>query len=306
MTLARGAGRHREQEGGSFVVDADFGSRRRPARVQRRVAFRSGGAALALAFAAGAAGGAVAPAAAAGLEGTPWLAVFYAGPGPAGRLLPVLLGTEVTATFQGGVVSGSAGCNTYTAGYALAGGPDALRIGPAATTQMACADPPGVMQQEAAYLAALQRTARYATVGNLLLLQAADGRLQSAYVPRPETSLEGTDWVAVDYNNGRSAVVSVLAGTEITARFAAGSLSGSAGCNTYTAGYTVTAGSDAIAIGPPASTRAFCAEPPGVMDQEAAYLAALPTAARYRIEGAQLRLERTDGARVATYVARDA
>ena len=161
------------------------------------------------------------------------------------------------------------------------------------------------MPQEAAYLAALQRTARYATVGDLLLLQGGNGAVQTAFVAQPQRPLEGTEWVAVDYNNGQEAVVSVLAGTRITAAFAAGSLSGSAGCNTYTAAYAA-AGSDAIRIGPPASTRAFCADPPGVMDQEAAYLAALPTAARYRIEGAQLRLERADGARVATYTAADA
>ena len=168
---------------------------------------------------------------------------------------------------------------------------------------MACAEPPGVMPQEAAYLAALQRTARYATAGDLLLLHGADGAVQVAYVAQPQRALEGTDWVAVDYNNGREAVVTVLPGTRITAVFAAGGLSGAAGCNSYTAGYTVAAGSDAISIGPPASTQAFCAEPPGAMDQEAAYLAALPTAGRYRIEGAQLRLEQADGSRVATYVA---
>jgi hypothetical protein len=42
------------------------------------------------------------------------------------------------------------------------------------------------------------------------------------------------------------------------------------------------------------------------MDQEGTCLTALPTAQTYRIEGAQLRLERDDGARVATHTARDA
>jgi heat shock protein HslJ len=284
------------------MLDSDLGALAAPGRRRRRWAAGYGGAALALALTAGTA----APAAASDLEGAPWLAVFYAGGGPAGRLLPVLPGTEVTATFQGGVVSGSAGCNTYTAGYARAGGPDALRVGPPATTQMACAEPPGVMEQEAAYLAALQRTARFATVGDLLLLQAINGAVQTAYVPQPRRPLEGTEWVAVNYNNGRDAVVTVLAGSEITARFDAGHLAGSAGCNTYTAAYSLGPGAGAVGIAPPAATRMACAEPPGVMEQEAAYLAALPTATRYRTEGAQLRLERDDGARVVTYAARDA
>jgi hypothetical protein len=84
-------------------------------RPRRRTAARYGAAALALAV-----GTPSRSAAAADLEGVPWLAVFYAGAGPGGRLRPVLLDTAVAATFQGGVVSGSAGCNSYTAGYTLA------------------------------------------------------------------------------------------------------------------------------------------------------------------------------------------
>src|SRR5262249_51254087 len=106
------------------------------------------------------------------------------------------------------------------------------------------------------------------------------------------------------YNSGRGAVVSLVAGTEITARFAPAGLAGTAGCNPYLAGYT--ADGAALTITPPVSTRRACAEPPGVMEQEAAYLAALPTTARYRTGGDRLTLEQDDGARVATYTARAA
>jgi heat shock protein HslJ len=249
--------------------------------------------------------GGVAQQPATSLEGTPWLAVFYAG--PEGRLRPVLLDTEVTATFQGGRVSGSAGCNTYTAGYQLA--QDAagiIRINQAATTLRACVEPAGVMEQEGAYFQALQRVARYAVQADRLLLRAADGAVLLLYVPQSQRNLEGTDWVAVSYNNGREAVVSILTGTEITARFEGGQLSGSAGCNTYTAGYTLGPAAGALHIDQAASTRIFCAEPAGVMEQEGAYLAALPTATRYQIEGDRLSLRRDDGALVATYEARGA
>jgi heat shock protein HslJ len=115
-----------------------------------------------------------APRPAASLEGMPWLAVFYAG--PEGRLRPVLLDTEVTATFQGGRVSGSAGCNTYTAGYQLAQDTAGIiRLEPAATTLRACAEPAGVMEQEAAYLAALPTATRYLIEGDRLTLQRQDG-----------------------------------------------------------------------------------------------------------------------------------
>jgi heat shock protein HslJ len=267
---------------------------RKPARVSRRSVGVYAGGALALL-----AGGAAAPVAAQStLEGTPWLAVFTAGTG--NRLVPVLLNTEVTATFQGGRVSGSAGCNTYTAGYTLDDpAPGALRISQAAGTQMFCVDPPGVMDQEAAYLAALQRTGRYSIAGNLLLLQSAGGLVLTVYVPRPQRSLEGTSWTVINFNNTQ-AVTSPILGTELTADFAGGRLSGSAGCNRYTAGYTVTAGSDALSIGPAAATRILCTEPPGIMEQEAAFLAALPTVQTYRFEGGNLLLERDGGIRVAT------
>ena len=59
-------------------------------------------------------------------------------------------------------------------------------------------------------------------------------------------------------------------------------LSGSAGCNHYSARYTETG--TAIAIGPAVSTLMYC-ETPGVMEQESAYLGLLDTAASFAIEG---------------------
>jgi heat shock protein HslJ len=269
-----------------------------PARLTRRAAAPL--AALAPVLAAGALGGAAAPAFAAELEGAPWRLVSYAGPG--GQQRPVLPGTEVTATFQQGQLSGSAGCNEYNAGYQVTPDAGLLRISPAAATQRFCTEPAGVMQQETAYLQALGRVARYALLGDDLTLRDAAGAVLLAYTPQPQAPLVGTDWVAQSYNNGLGGVVSLVAGTEITARFAAGGLAGSAGCNPYLAGYT--AAGAALTITLPVSTRRACAEPPGVMEQEAAYLAALPTTARYRIEGDRLTLERDDGARVASYRAR--
>jgi heat shock protein HslJ len=56
-----------------------------------------------------------------------------------------------------------------------------------------------------------------------------------------------------------------------------------------------------IAIQPAASTRKLCPEP--IMEQEYAYLAALPTAATFAIQGDQLELRTADGALVAAYLA---
>jgi heat shock protein HslJ len=242
---------------------------------------------------------------AATLDEAPWRLVSYVD--PEGRPYPVLPGTEVTATFQGGRVSGSAGCNQYTAGYQLAQDTaGVIRLTQAASTMRFCTEPPGVMEQEAAYLAALERVGRYTLAGEELTLREAGGGALLVFRPQPQRPLAGPLWEAEDYNNGRGGLQSLAAGTEITARFEGGRVAGSAGCNTYTAGFSLAGAGGAITVSPPASTRRRCAGPPGIMEQEAAYLAALPTAARYRIEGDRLALETAAGARVATYRARAA
>jgi heat shock protein HslJ len=103
------------------------------------------------------------------------------------------------------------------------------------------------------------------------------------------------------YDNGNDGVVDLIEGTEITARFdAEGRLAGKAGCNNYRAGYTVD-GSQ-IHIWPAAMTRMMCSRPEGIMEQEAAYVAALATAARFTVTGDTLELRTTDGKLVARYV----
>jgi heat shock protein HslJ len=98
----------------------------------------------------------------------------------------------------------------------------------------------------------------------------------------------------------RDAVSSPLPDTEVTAVFGEdGTLTGSAGCNTYRATYEADRGT--ITIGEPAATRKACAEPEGVMEQEQAYLAALPQATSYRVEGSSLSLLTAEGTYVAIY-----
>lgn len=93
----------------------------------------------------------------------------------AGALLTPLAGTKITALFQAdGTVAGTAGCNTYGGGF-QAPGAGAITIGPLMTTQMFCAEPEGVMNQEAQYLSVLQTAARYeATATELTLYSGAD------------------------------------------------------------------------------------------------------------------------------------
>jgi heat shock protein HslJ len=79
--------------------------------------------------------------------------------GPAGSEQPVLAGTTIAANFGDTEVNGSAGCNNYTA--PLTPVDDYFTVGPIAVTAMECTEPAGVMEQEAAYLAALSGTSGY-------------------------------------------------------------------------------------------------------------------------------------------------
>lgn len=90
-----------------------------------------------------------------------------------------------------------------------------------------------------------------------------------------------------------------LAKTEVTAEFAAdGELVGSAGCNSYGGSYE-SAGSS-ISIGPLRATRKACADQ-AAMEQEQAFLTALPRATEFRLEAGTLVLLSAKGAPVAKF-----
>ncbi|HEX5781267.1 MAG TPA: META domain-containing protein [Solirubrobacteraceae bacterium] len=204
--------------------------------------------------------------------------------------VPWMLASGPSATFTDGTVAGSTGCNRFTASYTLEG--DVLEISPAATTRMACEPPVAAAERE--FLAALDRVAGWESAGGELVLSDADGNeLLRFREPSPEGN-----WTATMFRQ-RDAVSSPLPETEVTAVFEDGTLTGSAGCNTYRATYTTDRGS--ITIGEPAATRKACAGPPGVMEQEQAYLSALPLAVGYRVEGSTLSLLTAEGTYVAIY-----
>jgi heat shock protein HslJ len=194
--------------------------------------------------------------------------------------------------FEEGTASGSTGCNQWTGSYTFDG--DSLELGGPAMTAMAC--PPPADEVERVYVAALQEVAGWRSEGEELVLVDGDGEELLRYrIATPVGSWEATGILQP------GALASPLVGTEVTATFGDdGSLSGSAGCNTYNATYTTDGSS--IEIDEPSSTRMACAEPEGVMDQEAAYLAALPTAASFRLQGDRLELLSAEGTAVVTYV----
>ena len=223
------------------------------------------------------------------LQGTDWLLKIY--PAADGSQAMADPAVRTTALFQAGVLSGSGGCNQYSTAYQLSG--DKLTIGPAASTMMACPDPAGA--QEQAYFAALPNTASYAVSRGTLTLYNGSGTAFLVFEESHPLPLSGPRWTATAVNNGQGGVVSVVAGTELTAYFGSDNqVGGSAGCNTYFGPYKALRG-DSIRIGPLNSTMMAC-ESADVSAQEAAYLVALQNSTSYTINATTLELRDGSGA----------
>jgi heat shock protein HslJ/uncharacterized lipoprotein YbaY len=217
---------------------------------------------------------------------------------------PPLPATTISAEFgEDGRLSGSSGCNSYSAAYEVDGDNININMTPVATTLMACPEP--IMAQERAYMEALDAAETYEVSAppeggeEELVLFDANGDSVAAFSAVSQ-DLAGSSWDVISYNNGRGGVVSVIIGTEITANFAEnGELAGNAGCNDYFGAYE--ADGENISMGPFGTTRKACQEPEGIMQQENEYLAALETAATYKIDGATMNMRTAEGATVANF-----
>jgi heat shock protein HslJ len=204
-----------------------------------------------------------------------------------------------TSEFAAGKVSGTTGVNRYNGEYtAKAGDKIEITVGP--MTLMA--GPPAAMALEQSFIEALKSAKSYTVSETKLTLQDGSGNVLVNYEVLKETPLVGTQWEATMYNNGRGGLQGVAASSTITAVFAADdSLSGNAGVNTYNGKYTADNGS--IQIDPAIATTMMAGDPE-IMAQESAYLAALPKATKYKIEGSTLTLRDDGGAAMAVYQAK--
>jgi heat shock protein HslJ len=111
--------------------------------------------------------------------------------------------------------------------------------------------------------------------------------------PSAAPSLEGTAWILKSLG-GRASAGDATA----TLRFDGGRVQGTDGCNRYSA--TVATQGANITIGPrAATTNMACA--PNIMKQADVFMAALTSAARYRVSGGKLSLLGGDGAVLATF-----
>ncbi len=224
------------------------------------------------------------------LTGVTWYLVAF---NEGGSSLSVKPGTQITALFDAqGKVSGTAGCNQYTASYEAT--LNGLFIKAPATTKMSCTEPAGIMTQETVYLTTIQGAAGYSISGNMLTVTDSGGKALLTYSTVPPyvmtpAPLTGTTWYLNSIVDAQGQIWTPGAAYPVSLLFSTdGKVSGKSGCNSYSGSYTATGNSltisDKFAV-----TLMYCGEP-GVMDLETTYLAILPQMKMYRITGNELTL----------------
>jgi len=121
------------------------------------------------------------PAQTSDLEGTTWILEQY---GEKAAPKAVIDGTRITATFESseGQVRGSAGCNQYFGDYEVSNGQ--LSVYGVGSTEMACMDPEGIMEQEQQYLKILQSAKSFKIENRKLLIDCGDSEL--VFIAREE------------------------------------------------------------------------------------------------------------------------
>jgi heat shock protein HslJ len=74
---------------------------------------------------------------------------------------------------EDGSLNGSVGCNTYSSSYTVNG--NAITVVLPTLSQRLCAKPDGIMEQERAFLAAVQTAATFELLVDELILRDASG-----------------------------------------------------------------------------------------------------------------------------------
>ena len=221
-----------------------------------------------------------APSASLGLTGIPWEWVSTtSGAGVATVNDPsryiVLFNEDGTANIK-------ADCNNVLGNYTTNGSNISITLGP--STMVACPSD----SQDQQFLNQLSNAAIYfIDGGNLYMdLPADSGTMrfipQGSPPPNPDAPSGGADgstFYLVSFG-AQGQEQAVLPGTQITADFADGRVSGSAGCNNYSG--TLTPNGDFFTVTGIATTRKLCSEPAGIMEQEQAYLAGLGAITGYQ------------------------
>ena len=142
----------------------------------------------------------------------------------------------------------------------------------------------------------------YITTSYELLTFNPDGTTSAARIEITVVNgLTSNRWLLNSYSTQSGGSQRPLPGSEITARFGAdGSLSGSAGCNSYTGAFTAYA--QKLRVNRLTASQALCTTPEGIMDQEGVFLSLMQQAATMRISAGQLTILDSAGNRILEFI----
>lgn len=193
-------------------------------------------------------------------------------------------GTFPSLNFMSLRYTGFTGCNYFVGSYRF--NEQGLRLDPPQVTTAVCENDL-LQQQESAFLTILI-TVDSAVFDGETIVMSAEGRQLMTLTPLESVPFEGTTWNYRFYQGEINLWQPVLPDTSITATFDAGTVSGSAGCNDYTASYVIN--DSEISISDIATTFMMCTEPADIMAQETRYLAGLEAATNIQISPRTIQL----------------
>lgn len=199
-----------------------------------------------------------------------------------GRLVGPVEDTSPHVEFTGSKISGNTGCNSFSGSVQIRAD-GTFAVGDLATTLIAC--DPARTTQESNIHRALTEADGWAIETTTAVFSANGVAIMK--ISRTDNNLAGSQWSVRSINNGHGGVQSVAQGSDPTLHFGEdGYLSGTTGCNNFSAAYATYAGS--LTIGPVGVTKKLCGTPSGIMDQEQQMVAALGYADSYSIAGDRL------------------
>ena len=222
------------------------------------------------------------------LVGTTWVLTAY---GDLNNPTPSQAGVLSTAIFSAdGTLNGSGGCNNFSATYTTQGGQ--ISIGMPASNIMECETG---MEQELAYLPALQMAESYRIAGSYLEITYASGAQVLRFTAR-HLPLENVRWV-LSAINGQPLPAGVAAYFVFTPGKDGqeNQVNGNAGCNGFFGTYSVD-GNTLSAPGPFGATQMIC--PDEAMQVEQAFLAGLQEVQSYQTILNQLTITTSTGTMV--------
>lgn len=201
-------------------------------------------------------------------------------------------GYPITLEFPvAGRISGLAGYRGYRGTYEAEG--DAIRFPMLEMTGTLLIVPEAVLSKDGEYTTQLELTRHYRLTEDRLELFTVQGKtvVFAALLAGVTVEVPQITWVLDAFVEGGTETAA-LAEPEVTVTFAEDRVSGSAGCNSYSA--AVGFDGSFLDIAPPISTKMAC-QPAALMQQETRFLNLLPKITIYRVIGDRLRLETPDG-----------